>query len=137
MGEPMLPLLERMLTAEPRNPRYRSLQTIAYNLVARTKCAIETLEGLLKELPGNEAELAAYLADRSGQRQSSTQPAHAVGASGGGMHEVGRLLRSATRGGPGNAYISGGEGEIRTHEALANPPVFKTGAINRSATSPL
>ena len=30
----------------------------------------------------------------------------------------------------------GGEGEIRTHEALANPPVFKTGAINRSATSP-
>jgi hypothetical protein len=31
----------------------------------------------------------------------------------------------------------GGEGEIRTHEALADPPVFKTGAINRSATSPV
>src|SRR5882762_9952845 len=31
---------------------------------------------------------------------------------------------------------TGGEGGIRTHEALANPPVFKTGAINRSATSP-
>jgi hypothetical protein len=34
------------------------------------------------------------------------------------------------------AVYSGGEGEIRTREALADPPVFKTGAINRSATSP-
>jgi hypothetical protein len=32
---------------------------------------------------------------------------------------------------------SGGEGEIRTREALTDPPVFKTGAFNRSATSPL
>jgi hypothetical protein len=30
----------------------------------------------------------------------------------------------------------GGEGEIRTHEPLAGLPVFKTGAFNRSATSP-
>ena len=30
----------------------------------------------------------------------------------------------------------GGEGEIRTREALTDPPVFKTGAFNRSATSP-
>jgi hypothetical protein len=30
----------------------------------------------------------------------------------------------------------GGEGEIRTHEPREGPPVFKTGAINRSATSP-
>jgi hypothetical protein len=30
----------------------------------------------------------------------------------------------------------GGEGEIRTPEPLARPPVFKTGAFNRSATSP-
>src|SRR4029077_11811728 len=35
-----------------------------------------------------------------------------------------------------NAYLSGGEGEIRTHEPRKEPPVFKTGAINRSATSP-
>jgi hypothetical protein len=33
-------------------------------------------------------------------------------------------------------FDCGGEGGIRTHEALADPPVFKTGAINRSATSP-
>jgi hypothetical protein len=26
----------------------------------------------------------------------------------------------------GKAYLCGGEGEIRTHEALANPPVFKS-----------
>ena len=34
-----------------------------------------------------------------------------------------------------NAPI-GGEGEIRTHESREGPPVFKTGAFNRSATSP-
>ena len=31
----------------------------------------------------------------------------------------------------------GGEGEIRTHETLASLPVFKTGALDHSATSPL
>ena len=30
----------------------------------------------------------------------------------------------------------GGEGEIRTHESREGLPVFKTGAFNRSATSP-
>jgi hypothetical protein len=30
----------------------------------------------------------------------------------------------------------GGEGEIRTREGREAPPVFKTGAFNRSATSP-
>ena len=33
--------------------------------------------------------------------------------------------------------LNGGEGGIRTHEGLAPLPVFKTGAFNRSATSPL
>ena len=32
--------------------------------------------------------------------------------------------------------MSGGEGGIRTHDGLAPMPVFKTGAFNRSATSP-
>src|ERR1700733_12798680 len=32
--------------------------------------------------------------------------------------------------------FSGGEGEIRTHEPRKGPPVFKTGAFKRSATSP-
>ncbi len=32
--------------------------------------------------------------------------------------------------------LSGGEGEIRTHGARKGTPVFKTGALNRSATSP-
>ena len=31
---------------------------------------------------------------------------------------------------------NGGEGEIRTHEALTSLPVFKTGALDHSATSP-
>lgn len=29
-----------------------------------------------------------------------------------------------------------GRGEIRTHGTLASPPVFKTGALNHSATLP-
>ena len=32
---------------------------------------------------------------------------------------------------------AGGWGGIRTHETLARLPVFKTGALNRSATHPL
>ena len=32
--------------------------------------------------------------------------------------------------------INGGEGGIRTHGRVAPSPVFKTGAFNRSATSP-
>jgi hypothetical protein len=31
---------------------------------------------------------------------------------------------------------NGGEGGIRTHVTLSDNPVFKTGAFNRSATSP-
>src|ERR1700719_4580943 len=35
-------------------------------------------------------------------------------------------------------YLSnGGEGEIRTHGPRKGTPVFKTGAFNRSATSPI
>lgn len=34
-----------------------------------------------------------------------------------------------------NAH-GGGGGGIRTHEGLAPPPVFKTGAFNHSATPP-
>jgi hypothetical protein len=48
----------------------------------------------------------------------------------------GKILPGGQRCGWSPGHLIGGEGEIRTHEALANPPVFKTGAINRSATSP-
>ena len=41
------------------------------------------------------------------------------------------------KGAQGSLFISsGGEGEIRTHGPREGTPVFKTGAINRSATSP-
>ena len=36
----------------------------------------------------------------------------------------------------GEGVNVGGEGEIRTHEPREGLPVFKTGAFNRSATSP-
>ena len=37
----------------------------------------------------------------------------------------------------GSLEGKGGEGGIRTHGTLTGTPVFKTGAINRSTTSPL
>ena len=37
---------------------------------------------------------------------------------------------------PWGAFLFGGEGGIRTHEGRKSLPVFKTGAFNRSATSP-
>ncbi len=36
----------------------------------------------------------------------------------------------------GLGEVYGGEGGIRTPDTLSGMPVFKTGAINRSATSP-
>jgi hypothetical protein len=36
----------------------------------------------------------------------------------------------------GGEQGNGGEGGIRTHGTLSRTPVFKTGAFNRSATSP-
>jgi hypothetical protein len=36
-----------------------------------------------------------------------------------------------------SSIFHGGEGEIRTRDRIAPMPVFKTGAFNRSATSPL
>jgi hypothetical protein len=50
-----------------------------------------------------------------------------------GVCAVAYLVSRATR-----IYLTiGGEGEIRTHETCEGPPVFKTGAFNRSATSPV
>ena len=36
----------------------------------------------------------------------------------------------------GGCFVIGGEGEIRTHGGVAPSTVFKTAALNRSATSP-
>ena len=62
------------------------------------------------------------------------------------MQRVERDLPSLTAKVPGGPRFSaagatghefGGEGEIRTHGSCEGTPVFKTGAFNRSATSPL
>ncbi len=59
-GEPMLPLLERLLAAEPRNQLYRTQQAVAYNLLGRTECAIGILEALVNEFPRNEGVWLNY-----------------------------------------------------------------------------
>jgi tetratricopeptide (TPR) repeat protein len=57
MGEPMLPQVERLLAAEPRNPRYRSRLATALTLLGRTQPATEILEELVNETPGDVAWL--------------------------------------------------------------------------------
>jgi tetratricopeptide (TPR) repeat protein len=59
-GEPMLPLLERLLSAEPDNQLYRTLQAVAYNLLGRTGRAIEILQELVNEFPGSEVVWLNY-----------------------------------------------------------------------------
>jgi tetratricopeptide (TPR) repeat protein len=59
-GEPMLPLLERLLASEPRNHGYRTLQAAAYNLLGRTERATEILAALVNEFPCGEAVWLNY-----------------------------------------------------------------------------
>ncbi len=55
MGEPMLPLLERLLALAPDDERYRTMQAAAYSLLGRSERAIEILETLVGEFPRSEA----------------------------------------------------------------------------------
>jgi len=59
-GEPMLPLLERLLTSEPGNPWYRTLQAAAYNLLGQGERALPILLTLVRELPDNEQAWLQY-----------------------------------------------------------------------------
>ena len=59
-GEPMLPLLERLLAAEPDNHHYRMLLAAAYSLLGRSQRAAEILEAVLREIPGNETAWLNY-----------------------------------------------------------------------------
>jgi tetratricopeptide (TPR) repeat protein len=59
-GEPMLPLLERLLTAEPDHQLYRTLQAVAYDLLGRSGRAIEILEQLVQEFPDSEVVWLNY-----------------------------------------------------------------------------
>jgi tetratricopeptide (TPR) repeat protein len=59
-GEPMLPLIERLLASEPGNHAYRMYQAIACNLLGRTDRALEIFEGLAREFPGSEAMWLDY-----------------------------------------------------------------------------
>jgi hypothetical protein len=88
---------------------------------------------------GGEGEIAAAHPGRSpsGRRCASSKIAP------GDFVELGKFVhepcpaRKITAPKKGPNFSSGGEGEIRTHEPRKGPPVFKTGAFNRSATSPV
>jgi len=51
---PMVPLLERLLTLEPDNFRFRTLQASAYNLLGQDGRARQIYEQMLTEFPDNE-----------------------------------------------------------------------------------
>ena len=53
-GEPMLPLLERLLALEPGNLAYGTLRAAAYTIVGKIERALEVLEGLLTSHPDHE-----------------------------------------------------------------------------------
>jgi predicted Zn-dependent protease len=59
-GEPMLPLLERLLAMDPHNLRYRTLQAAAYSLLGRSERATEILEALVREFPRDEVVWLNY-----------------------------------------------------------------------------
>ena len=71
-GEPMLPLLERLLALEPDSFNYRALQASAYNLLGHNERALQIHERMLTEFPeseflwlyyGHSLRLAGRLAD--------------------------------------------------------------------------
>jgi tetratricopeptide (TPR) repeat protein len=59
-GEPMLPLLERLLAAQPDELTYRILQAVAWGLLGRTEPALEILAALAREFPESEVVWLNY-----------------------------------------------------------------------------
>jgi predicted Zn-dependent protease len=53
-GEPMLPLLERLLALSPGNLAYGTLRAAAYTTLGQVERALEVLAGLLASYPDNE-----------------------------------------------------------------------------------
>src|SRR4029077_8071095 len=53
-GEPMLPLLERLLALEPDSFNYRAMQASAYNLLGHNERALQIHEQMLTDFPESE-----------------------------------------------------------------------------------
>jgi tetratricopeptide (TPR) repeat protein len=79
-GEPMLPLLERLLQFTPDDLRYRVLQAAAYRLLGQVERAIEILRALVGGFSGNELVWLQYgHALRSAGRQDEAIEAYRTG----------------------------------------------------------
>ncbi|HEV2284722.1 MAG TPA: sulfotransferase, partial [Steroidobacteraceae bacterium] len=59
-GEPMLPLVERLLARDPGNEDYRTVQAIAWTLLGETGRALTVLETLTREFPQSEVVWLNY-----------------------------------------------------------------------------
>ena len=90
---------------------------------------------MLRVLRPTEPSTAAHARNRRPGYSvpSCVQPSHAAQDRQGCR---GRMSSTGSIGWTRPGCLRGGEGEIRTPEGLTPLPVFKTGAFNRSATSP-
>ena len=59
-GEPMLPLIERLLATDPGNESYRTMEAIACTLLGDTGRALAVLEALVAEFPHSEVVWLNY-----------------------------------------------------------------------------
>ena len=80
-AHPMLPLLERLLSLEPDNLQYRSLQASALGLLGENERSLKILETLIEEFPRNEMLCVHYgNALRTGGRSQEAIAAYRKGA---------------------------------------------------------
>ncbi len=80
-AHPMLPLLERLLSLEPGNLQYRSLQASAFGLLGENERSLQILETLIDEFPRNEMLCVHYgNALRTGGRSQEAIAAYRKGA---------------------------------------------------------
>jgi predicted Zn-dependent protease len=59
-AHPALPFIERLLSREPDNLRYRSLQASVYGMLGRQDRAIEILSALIADFPGDQLLWLSY-----------------------------------------------------------------------------
>ncbi|HYM42438.1 MAG TPA: sulfotransferase, partial [Steroidobacteraceae bacterium] len=58
--EPMLPLLERLRTFDPRDVNYRTLEAAAYGMLGRSERAVSILAEVVREFPENASGWMFY-----------------------------------------------------------------------------
>jgi tetratricopeptide (TPR) repeat protein len=115
-GQPMLPLLERLLAFEPENLQYRTLQAAAYRLLGQVERALQILRALVSDFPDNEQVWLHY--------------GHAL-RSAGQQGEAIKAYRKATEVKPGFGAAWFGLAELKTLRFTAGEVAAMEAALGR------